>query len=177
MGEYAKNPHTGEEIKIGVIDDSFFSKHELVDLWDRGFRGFYANNFDSKEGRTDSLRQMIDAPNILYKLPPDCPFDVTVHSVQVPNIGIEHDTVYLWKKGNRGSSYQYIEECKQKTEIKVYAVMVGERYDVNGKVRTLFRCDCCERLFSIDKETAETLRKEHPYWASWIHENPNEVEV
>lgn len=175
MGEYIQHPITGEEIKIGVLDESFFSKQELLEFKAKGFLGFYAGNFDTKEGRQDSLDLMINETSTLFKLPKDCPFNPEVHTVIVKLQGksIDHHKVYLQKKGNRGSAYTYTEECQQKEGQELYAVMIGERYNEKGEGRTILKCDCCEALFSLDIEEAERLKKEHPYWANWIKPNTN----
>jgi len=173
MGEYIKNPKTGEEIKIGVLDQCFFSRDDLLRFQREGFKGFYAGEYDNVAHRTDSLQLMLKNPNTLYGLPKGCAFDPEVHVLIVKGSDFKHHEVILQKKGNRGSVYNYMGlKCQQEGANEIYAVMIGERYDKEGNTRTIFQCDCCEALFSITKEEAERLKREHPYWSEWS--KPNE---
>jgi len=173
MGEYIKNPRTGEEIKIAVLDECFFSRGELLEFQRLGFKGFYAGNYDNEEHRPDTLKVVLADPNTLYTLPKGCTFNPEVDVIIVKGSDFEHHKVILQKKGNRGSVYNYMGlKCQQEGANEIYAVMIGERYDKEGNARTIFQCDCCEALFSITKEEAERLKREHPYWSEWI--KPNE---
>jgi len=167
MGEYIKHPITGEEIKIGVLNHCFYSREQLLKFKADGFKGYYGDNFN------DDLDNMLNNKNggeTLYKLPESCGFDVDCHTVKVKN-GLEHSTVYLWSKGNRGNGYQYQLPCKQEDESEIYAVLIGEKFNREGSVRSIFQCDCCKALFSLTVGEADKLKAEHPYWADHIHGN------
>ncbi len=173
MGEFVKHPETGEEIKIGCMDEAFFSRSALVGLKEKGFKGFYANEYDVEAGRKDSLDLMLNDPRTLYPLPEGCRFNPEIHVVKIANEGIEHDTVTLQQHGNRGSVYTWTGlPCLQKTAPEIYAVLVGERYDEEGRARSIFRCDCCGQPFSISHEEAFRLKEAFQCWKQWIIPNP-----
>lgn len=172
MGEFIRNPVTGEEIKIGTcVGDTcryFYTREQLQDFKRQGFRGYYAEKWD------ETLERALTYLNALYPLPQSCPFDPNVHVIIVDGNGeLEHDPVIVQMKGNRGSVYTWVDlPCKQRGMTKIYAVMVGMRYDEQGRERTIFECDCCHKPFSITKDEAAKLKEEHPYWAKWIKPNP-----
>lgn len=177
MGEYVKHPGTGDVIKIGTMDTCFFSREELLDLQLNGYHGFYRGNFDLAASRKDTLERMLKDPATLYKVPKDCTFDSKKHILWIENVGVEHDTVILHHKGNRASVYVYVGlPCRQKDNAALHAVLVGERYDSQGRGRSIFACDCCGKLFSLTKKEAEKLKARSPQWAAWIHANPADGE-
>jgi len=149
MGEYIKNIATGEEIKIGVMDHCFFSRAEIKDwLFDPDWVGWYAGKEEA-----GTLESFYDNPGTLYDGIPglirkDFAILVPLGDLEV----CDHRKVDVWKKGKRGSGYQYTVECEFKGKNELWAAVVGERYNEKGEGRTIFACDCCDTLLSLPQE-------------------------
>ena len=166
MGEYIKNPKTGEVVKIATCDDCFYSREQVL--------RFQAEGWIGEELGTDRdiINRLLSDPETLYRLPSHCTFDPKIHTVIIERNDIEHQTVTAQIKGNRGSVYTYPKLiCAQAGEPKLWAVMIGERYSSGGKARTILRCDCCGKLFSLSEPEAENLRRAYPHWTQWIKGN------
>jgi len=172
MGEFIKHPKTGVEIKIATMDHCFYSREQLLKWKSEGYKGFYAREFDSEAGRRDTLERALSCSTMLYALPENCDFNPKVHTIRVRNNGFKHDDLIICKKGNRGSAYVYHDlPCKQRNNSVIWAVMIGERFDGQGRARTIFKCDCCGALFSVDSSEVAYLKARFPEWADWIKPN------
>lgn len=137
MGEYIKNSRTSEVIKIGVLDECFYSREKLFKFKECGFKGFYNNKYD------DTLEDMINDPSTLYRLDLEIP-GIDELRFSVPAKGIKH------KQNCRFNNCHIVE-----------AGIEGERWR-EGQRRTIFRCVDCGSLFSIDHLSAMFLRTSYP---------------
>lgn len=158
MGEYIRNKKTGEEVKIGVMDNCFFS-HQQIESWakDPDWEGWYANK---PEERT--LEDYLEDPSSLYEQIEGLHHKefALLTTLSEEDRVLTHHPVYVYKKGKRGSAYQYTVECQQKGQKRIYVRIVGERYDEKGDGQTIFACDCCDAMLSLSKDELDQMLKE-----------------
>ena len=152
MGEYIKNLVTGEEMKIGVLDHCFYSRQQ-IEKWhyDKNWVGWYADK--EEEG---TLEYYLNNSNSLYgKIEGLVHNDFAIKLILDEPAAIEHKRVYVLKKGKRGSGYQYKVDCQFVGQKEIWAQIIGERCNKEGKARTIFACDCCEVWFSLLQEVLD----------------------
>lgn len=170
MGEYIKHPSTGEEIKIGVGCGHhiryFYTREQLQQFKEQGYRGFYDGKWDA------TLETALHIPEGfvgLYPLPKNDCFDINLHTIILETNNLEHDTVTVQKKGNRGSVYTWTGlPCEYKRGEKMYAVPKAIAIRSDDRPYTLFTCDCCGTPFSITADEAQRILEKHPYWKNII---------
>lgn len=149
MAEYIKNKSNERTIKVGVMNDMYFSRKTLLRFKQMGYQGFASGKFN------DNLNDILSDEDTLYTFkhePEYIEWDLKSKLFFIPANKLTHDTVTIANSG-----YQYKSECQEANKSIIKARLFGERYR-NGVVRTIFRCDCCYKEFSIDHITSQLLR-------------------
>ncbi len=179
MGEIVRHPTSGEEIKIGVIDECFFSREDLLKIKELGYKGYYDGEYD------DSLERMLNNPDTIYSFDKkyagitDIIFNVPIpiesrtgfgtteyskHTLPTYP-GIQHEPVFLYHNG----IYNYKVECQEKNKTIIHAKAIGEQW-VNDRRCTLFKCNCCHYArFGVDHTTAMLLRNLYPQYSEVLN--------
>lgn len=153
MGNYVKHIETGKIIKIGTMDEAFYSRNTLLDFKKNGYKSFCNGQFN------DELDEILNDEETLYCFNGD--FESTEWNIEnkifyLPVAGLIHKKINL-----KHNNYNYKVDCQEAGSIIIKAIMVGERYE-DGKLRTVFKCNCCSMLFTIDHVTAMLLRNLFP---------------
>lgn len=138
MGEFIKNPRTGQVIKIGVLDECFYSREKLLKFKERGFKGFYNGRYD------DTLDNMINDSSTLYRL------DLEIPGIDELKFLIPVQGIIIHQKNCRFNNCHIVE-----------AGIAGERW-WKGQKRTVFRCADCGSPFSVGHLSAMFLRASYP---------------
>lgn len=166
MGEYIKNRITGEEIKIGVMDECFFSRQQIKKwLDDPDWTGWYG---DKEEAGT--MEYYYNNPDTLYKDIEGLTHNYNTLIVVYDEIAsLVHEKVQFWQKGKRGNEYQYELACQFEGKLKMCVSIVGERYNRGGVGRTIFACDCCGTLLNLPQNVInKALEKEDESIRSYL---------
>ena len=175
MGEYT---YTGDdEVKIGVLDEAFWSREELLAAQDAGWCG--------KLHAADELSGMLADPSTLYALPPETPrefgqgspyptrmvpfaipfgvswFPELEHHEVVVTVGVYEPRRNAWlpcPMTDAGKAH-----CKGvNAPGSFYFLAVGERYTRAGRGRTLFACAGCGKMFSLEADDLAEVRAANP---------------
>ena len=177
MGIYIHHPKTGDSVKIGTMDRMHFSRSQLLDFQERGYRGYYLGEY------TDDLEKVLSNPQTIYDFEEGCadvrdiifhlpvpreiredPFKTSLIT-EFSSMPSRHDFKHAEKiKINHKIEYSYLVECQQKDQPIIKATAIGIQY-FNGYPYTLFQCHCCEEaVFGIDHVTAMFLRNLYPQY-------------
>ena len=181
MGTYIENPK-GQRVKLCTAEDIHFRAGQVA--------SFLRNGWEKQEDLKAVLRDprslfMIEAyltPDEKDRLKDRTNYShrttrplVTVNTPPGEKpVGerFDHKPVTVQLQGQRPSVYVYTGlECQQRG-LNVYARIAGFRLNEGGTERTVFECDNCAALFSVDEELAEKVRKENPTWAHIVKANP-----
>ncbi|MFA5893994.1 MAG: hypothetical protein WC903_08560 [Candidatus Margulisiibacteriota bacterium] len=153
MGEYIKNTITGEEKKIGVLDNCFFSRKQIKEwLDDPAWIGWYAGKEEA-----GTLGRFYEDPKTLYDGVEGLNHKkFAIKVVLDDGVGFDHDEVQLNSKSHHlGNGYRYTVDCQFKGEAEIWVTIAGERYNKAGEGRTIFACDCCGALLSLPQSTVD----------------------
>lgn len=163
MGEHIKKGDT--IIKIGVMDEMFFTRKQLLQFKEEGFRGFHEGNYN------DGLDKILNDSSTLYG------YDNLIETgglkgledtiFTIPNCTTKHKDVFLFHNG-----YQYKVKCQEKENNLVKAELVGEGY-INERYVSIFRCHCCGALLNIDHVVAMYLRNAYPEFPFYSYDDPD----
>ncbi len=183
MGEYLKFPD-GKEIKLGTLDDFRYVRRDEAQRWaDRGLR---------TEGNTSPAEAIADPTTLWrFPFPwEDRDSVAKIHerkfgdahrlTFRVPGLEIDHQhkTVsmsapaggygvnvyvpcpYLLERIGAGQDAKRAALCSTPGEQTIY--LVGERFDAEGRGRTVFGCIYCERWIALSVEDLAKLREHNP---------------
>lgn len=159
MGIYIKND-SDVIIKIGKVDEAFFSRSTLLQFMEQGFRGFEHGEYNNY------LSEVLEDKNTLYlyeKDPMYMEYMLNKKTFFLPAEDIAHDPVELYH-----NSFYYKVKCKQQGEGIIQAKLIGEKI-IDGKMTSIFQCACCNKLFTIDHLTAMFLRNLIPNCKSYFN--------
>jgi hypothetical protein len=166
MGDYVELAD-GDRIKIGTAGDNRYMRRdeaEFLVLFDRG----------------GEVRGNLEYQGALWRFPlpnednrtleaiRDCSmFDRLTFTVPRELLPMEHDSICVHIKGKNGAcGINRLLPCPLSPEDTVYGSnvpspivdIVGERYDAEGRARTIFACGYCDRYFSISEDELEGYR-------------------
>lgn len=164
MGNYIKHIETGKQIKIGKMDEAFYSRNTLLDFKKSGYKGFCNGQFN------DELDEILEDEETLYSFDNELAvieWNIENKVFYLPATGLTHNKINL-----KHNNYNYEVGCQEAGSKIIKAIMVGERYK-DGKLRTIFRCNCCSMLFTIDHVTAMLLRNLFPIHKKYFNSKSN----
>ena len=187
MGEYAYHPK-GDDIKIGVMDQSFYTRHELLHLKNRGYGAMPPDKYNNKP--YDELQTMLDADtfyplpfeDLLKRLESDDGYSL---KLQIELSGplnlaslMEHNSIYLY-----GGSYEkrrYVNNCpfgsdgRDLKQNYFTFILVGERWK-KEQPRSIFACSACGTWFSMPENIIKLVKESNPVFEEyhWIKLYPN----
>lgn len=153
MGEYIKNMITGEEKKIGVLDNCFYSRQQIKEwLDDPAWIGWYAGK--EEEG---TLGRFYDDPKTHYDGVEGLNHKEFAIKVVLDNAAdFDHNEVRLNSKSRHlGNGYRFTVDCQFKGKAEIWVTIAGERYNEAGEGRTIFACDCCGSLLNLPQSNID----------------------
>jgi hypothetical protein len=162
MGLYIKNEKTGETIKIGSCERSFYRRETLQKYKEEGYVGYENGEYN------ESLDEFINDSNTIYTLDNENEYNSIRDDVKFffKTNGMEHQKVTIFHHGYRYDGLQ----CQFDGEKYFKAVYIGEIHDnASRNVRTVFACDCCNRYFSVGHTSAMLLRNLLPEYKQLFH--------
>lgn len=160
MGNYIKHQTNGNVIKIGVLDETFFSRKTLLRFRELGYKGFYNGEFNKE------LDEILNTEKVLFGYmnePHFIEWELENKVFWLPAAGVKHDPVIVNQNG-----YQYKLNCTESDQRIIKAKLVGECFS-EGQLTSVFSCDCCGKLFTITHLTAMFLRNVLPMHKQYIN--------
>lgn len=149
MGNYIRHQINNNVIKIGTLDETFFSRKTLLRFKELGYKGFYNGEFNNELDEIladeDTLLGYMEEPHFIE-------WELDKKVFYLPASGLKHNPVIVNQNG-----YQYKLTCTDSNQSIIKANLVGERFS-EGQLTSVFRCNCCGKLFTITHLTAMFLR-------------------
>lgn len=166
MGEFAQRrtvQGTEQVLKLGTIDDFRYVRRQELEAW------------QLHDADPDTIQAYLDDPNTLYRFPWSNEDgqqigDITLNDrdmfrtvqLRLPPVEYEHGKITVHLQAPKGG-YQHnvwfpclhhpdFDLKKSIEDVRHVVTIFGERYDEQGRGRTIFLCGYCKVPFSIGPE-------------------------